>query len=410
MAFYPFALQSSQQQEIMMYGDVLEKLVTSSYLPAFEPVIEKTAGPQQGSDDGSGHVEILTRLQNLQQSAALQRVENAVVASSTRQFMLNDSVDFIPAAPHGILNADNASRYDATTGRHYYSLFKRKAVLTKPKVEDDDDRLQGPRVLDRVPSFAGSGVSFSWWHRHPTTQECLAVDNSRCMVTLLYAHNAGGTCWSLSVLPDGIRLDIPSGVDLTYQYSEPFMEDHHMLNAALMPAWRHLALTLDASDDSVSFYVDGILGWEGKWGSAVAAADRSECKIAFGRKYPGWTDGLEVGIFDMRMYVGEALPAAKIHALAHESIGDLATTDRCVMEQKNFDKQWKDQLGKDCKWYALQRSASPALCELPEPMKYCPVACLIDQPCFEPKSKLATTNCGIPFSPSEGKQAQAPFV
>jgi hypothetical protein len=387
MAFYPFALQSSQQQEIMMYGDVLEKLVTSSYLPAFEPDIEKTAGPQQGSDDGSGHVEILTRLHNLQHGAAQQRVEEAVVASSTRQFMLNDSVDFIPAAPHGIVNADNASRYDATTGRHYYSLFKSKAVLTKPKVEDDDDRLQGPRVLDRVPSFAGTGVSFSWWHRHPTTQECLAVDNSRCMVTLLYAHNARGTCWSLSVLPDGIRLDIPIGVDLTYQYSEPFMEDHHVLNAALMPAWRHLALTLDASDDSVSFYVDGILGWKGKWGSTVVAADCAERKIAFGRKYPAWTSGLEVGIFDMRMYVGDVVPAAKILALAREKGVELTATDVCVTEQKNVDRQWKDLLGRNCEWYALQRSASPTVCELPDPIKYCPVACLVAQPCFEPMSK-----------------------
>ena len=371
----------------MRYGEILEKLVTSSYLRSFETDDDSAGSKQQGSDDHSEHVEILTRLRDLQQGAAQQNVDGVVVAASTQQIVLNDSTDFVPAAPHGIINTDNASRHDATTGRHYYSLFKSKALLTKPTVEDDYDRLQGPRALDRVPSWVGFGVNFAWWHRHPTAQECLGMDNPRCMVTLMYAHNEHGTCWSLSVLPDGIRLENPSGADFDYQYSEPFMDNHHRLNAALTPKWRHLALTLDASDDSVSFYVDGILGWEGKWGSAVATADRSECKIAFGRKYPGWTDGLEVGIFDMRMYVGEALPAAKIHALAHESIGDLATTDRCVMEQKNFDKQWKDQLGKDCKWYALQRSASPALCELPEPMKYCPVACLIDQPCFEPKSK-----------------------
>jgi hypothetical protein len=381
VAFYPFALQSSQQQEIMRYGEILEKLVTSSYLRAFET--EDGAG----GNDHSEHVEILTRLRDLQQGAAQQRVDDAVVASATRQIMLNDSMNLTPAAPHGIIIADNATRHDATTGRDYYSLFKSKAVLTKPTVEDDDDRLEGPRVLDRVPSFDGSGVTFTWWHRHPTAQQCLAVDNSRCMVTLLYAHNARGTCWSLSVLPDGIQLENSRGKDFKYQYSEPFMDEHHALNAALMPKWRHLALTLNALDDSASYYVDGILGWKGKWGSAVAAAECAEHKIAFGRKYPAWTNGLEVGIFDMRMYVGEAVPAAKILALADEKVRDLAATDRCGTEQTNADKQWKDELGRNCRWYALHRSVSPTLCELPEPMKYCPVACLVAQPCFEPKTK-----------------------
>lgn len=367
----------------MRYGEILEKLVTSSYLRPFATGEDRAGGNPQASSDHSEHVEMLTRLRDLQQDAAQQRVDDAVVASHSLQIMLNDSADMTPAAPHGIINADNASRYDATTSRHYYSLFPSKAVLTKPTVEDDDDRLAGPRVLDRVPSFAGSGVTFTWWHRHPTAQECLAMDNLRCMVTLLYAHNARGTCWSVSVLPDGIRLENPSGTDFKYQYSEPFMEDHHLLNAALMPKWRHLAIALDPSDDSVSFYVDGILGWKGRWGSAVVAADCAEHKIAFGRKYPEWTNGLEVGIFDMRMYIGEVVSSAGTHALAHERV----EVDRCATEQTNVDRQWTDELGRNCRWYALQRRTAPTLCKLPDPMKYCPVACQVAQPCFEPKSK-----------------------
>jgi hypothetical protein len=205
------------------------------------------------------------------------------------------------------------------------------------------------------------------------------------MLCWQHAFNSRGVCWSFRLQPDALYLENPKG-KLKYQYSTPFMAEHHFLNAAVEPKWRHLALVLNAHDDTVSFWVDGMLGWKGVWGSAVADADCADRKLAFGRRFPGWTNGLQVGIYDLRLYVGEALSADNIQALAHEQLAGLAAADRCLLDYKDLDTQWEDEHGRGCSWYALHRNSSPAVCHLPEPQKFCPVACITVQPCFEPQT------------------------
>ena len=194
-------------------------------------------------------------------------------------------------------------------------------------------------------------------------------------------------CWSIRLQPDALYFENPKG-ELKYKYSTPFMGEHHYLNAAIEPKWRHLVVVLDANDNTISFWIDGVFGWRGMWGSAVARADCADRRIAFGRRFPGWTNGLEVGIYDLRLYVGEALSAENIWALAHEQPAGLQADDRCMLDFDSVDKQWKDEHGRGCPWYALHRNASPAVCHLPEPQQYCPVACMTLQPCFEQKSQV----------------------
>ena len=55
--------------------------------------------------------------------------------------------------------------------------------------------------------------------------------------------------------------------------------------------WRHLAITLDPADDSLRFYMDGVLALRRPWGSAVALADCDPAPgqglVALGHIFPG---------------------------------------------------------------------------------------------------------------------------
>ena len=162
----------------------------------------------------------------------------------------------------------------------------------------------------------------------------------------------------------------------------------HSLLAHRFDAHRHIAFSLDDRDDSLAIYLDGYLGWKGSWGSKVAEADCGAGRgIALGRRHPGWKDALPVGVGHLHWYVGQVLSEAKVWGLAHATVAGLAAEDKCEKGREVVDKQWKDQHGHDCAWFALHRHISPSICQLEEPREMCPVACLAYQPCFVPKAQ-----------------------
>ena len=73
-----------------------------------------------------------------------------VVTNDCRLLVLNLTAGKMEEAQHGRIRVDNNTLLDATTKRSYYSLFKGKALLSRPRVMDDADLLRGPRVLDQV--------------------------------------------------------------------------------------------------------------------------------------------------------------------------------------------------------------------------------------------------------------------
>ena len=375
----------------MRHGDILKNVVIGSRLLSPEKIETKNSKlniAKQSVADHAEHAEILQKLSKLEERTEKQEVHDVVtLALSLKQRNLSGA-RFLAAAPHGRIPVNASVLNDDATGRDYYSLFKGPALLSKPSVVDDMDSVNGPRTLHSVPSFKGTGVSFVWWHKHPTKHQCLQNDNVDCSVEVLQAHDSGGgTCWSLRVFPDSIYLE-NTNAKVKYQHSPKFMAQHHSLNAAHDPKWRHMAFLLDDSNDSISVFVDGILGWNGSWGSSVVVTDCEHRHIAFGRRFPAWTNGLPIGVYDLRMYRGSVLSPENIWALAHQEWSDLAPKDRCTFDDHDVDMLWEDEHGRDCEWYALHRSVSEAICQNPEPLQYCPVACGTYQACYEPDSNF----------------------
>ena len=285
----------------------------------------------------------------------------------------------VVAAAHGDISVDTTILPDALTGQSFVSLFVGPAILTKPVVLKDSNRVSGPRTLENVPSFSGGGVTFTWWHKHSTAYACLEVDNQYCAVDLLSAFDENGVCWSFRLLEDGLFFENPRGADFTFKYSDPFMEQQHTLNSATVPVWRHVAITLDPSGDTVSYYLDGRRGWQGKWGSAVASADcaAGARSVAFGRKKPQWTFGLEVGVYDLRMYRHVVLSERQVMVLATADTSRvLGNADKCTValgENSYYDKRWLDEHNRGCDWYQAHRAEVSTICTLPDPTRHCPV-------------------------------------
>jgi len=317
------------------------------------------------------------------QAANEQKISSEVldlVASARDEAAATPAAASIAAAPHGAITV-NASAKTDMRGRQYFSLLEGPAILARPTVLDDNNNMTGPRSLVGVPSFSGSGVTFSWWHRHNSEAECRMLDNSYCGTYLLYAKDMNGAfCWSLWLESNGIFYE---NKEKAFKYPRNFMSDEYTLTAT--KSWRHVSFVLDASDDSVKFYLDGREAWTGPWGGRVANADCPARKIAFGRQSPGWDYGLELGVYDLRMYVGTALSPAHVLALSSDS-GVLSSTDTCTGAAGTdlADKLWRDAMGRSCEWYHFHRSYAPSMCHLKDPSTFCPVACSSKQPCLRP--------------------------
>jgi len=196
--------------------------------------------------------------------------------------------------------------------------------------------------------------------------------------------------------PDFVFFQNPQGkarrarVSTKFRVSDKFLATHEHLNAATEPKWRHLAFVLDARDDTVSFYIDGHLGWSAEWGSRVDRADCAARELSFGRSFPGWTNGLEVDVYDLKMFVGEALSAGDVLLLAKTPGELLKSEDLCVdtyyAATTPVDSLWRDDHGRDCHWYASHRHQALSICEQEDPKVQCPVACMSYQPCYVPQT------------------------
>ena len=225
------------------------------------------------------------------------------------------------------------------------------------------------------------GASFTWWHKHSTEQDCLEADNIDCAVQVLAAYGQEGLCWAFRLLASErvLFFENSKGVEHKHRYADEFALPQQTLNAATTPVWRHIAITLNDSDDSVSFYLDGRLGWQGPWGSSVRSAD---CKspsrvITLGRRRPQWSKGLPIAIYDMRMYTGHVLAAPAVWRLSQVEdevvIGSQKCTDT-TLAMGHYDKRWEDAHNRGCDWFEMNRKDVPIICTLEEPQKFCPIA------------------------------------
>jgi hypothetical protein len=354
----------------------------------------------QSTAEATQRVAIMENLERIKQKQHIGEVLDAVTvakyfvpqesATARQSTSINHSV---PAAPHGGIPVNTSMQPDAITGHKFVRLFEGPAILTKP-LSLKEGSTDGPRTLQHVPSFAGTGATFAFWHKHTSNFACLEASNEYCAVDLLNARDDDGVCWSFRILEDRFFYRNPKGVDFNFKYTTPFELAEHNLNAATKPVWRHIAITLDPSHDSISFYLDGRFNWQGPWGSSVAEADCAtpSRSVGLGRSRPRWTFGLDVGVYDMRMYPGVVLSSTEVNKLATAAdVLVFGSQDLCVDTLSSVsyhDKVWKDEHNRGCDWYQLHRQEAPTICTLPEPTLHCPIACGSRQSCFFPGVQL----------------------
>ena len=225
--------------EQLKFREAHRNLVWGDTLPSpFAPGVSNLGGYVDRSDSA-----------RILQVASEQMIKEQVLhldAAARDQLSTATPSASTPAAPHGSIAADTTLRTDATTDRQYYSLFKGPGVLTRPMVMDDNDTVSGPRTLTNVPSFAGNGVTFAWWHKHNTEDECRELDNVYCGLFFLYAKDAGGgVCWNLWLEANGIFFENKAG---GVNYPRNFLPLEYSLTAKKV--WRHVTFVLDESNDS----------------------------------------------------------------------------------------------------------------------------------------------------------------
>ena len=316
-----------------------------------------------------------------------------------------------PAAPDGILPIDNTTVQDAITGRRclrreplsnfflvlltlfshkfqcrhrFYSLISSPVRLTRPGPH------AAPRYFDpaRFPTFLGQGMSMTWWYKH-----CDPAGRPSCALFLWVKVDAGvrsdSRCWSFRMESDGLYWNNPRAAAV-YDRRTDFVREEYRVHHG---TWRHLALVLDEIDDHLYYYQDGQLALRAPWGSSVSQADCRErpgldlCDrpgdvVALGHRFPGYAFGDEAEVHDLRMYVGEPLPAAGILALAQAPTPELGSNATCVPEALLLDTWESDAAGRTCAWYASQRGASPQVCSEPFAVRNCPVACRARRACL----------------------------
>jgi hypothetical protein len=163
---------------------------------------------------------------------------------------------------------------------------------------------------------------------------------------------------------------------------------------------RHLALVLNKDDNTIKFYIDGVLAetksseepsteaWiRDEYGGGVGRLDcimnTPYAYTGLGHRVPGESPYMGP-VQDWRYYVGHALTDAEIKNIAQMSPDENGNMLRtCTLPEEGRDSNWKDLYGNDCAWYAQNSVAFPGICSSAAVIKECPVACGTYPPCFK---------------------------
>jgi hypothetical protein len=155
---------------------------------------------------------------------------------------------------------------------------------------------------------------------------------------------------------------------------------------------RHLALVLNKDDNTIKFFIDGVLAetksseepsteaWiRDEYGGGVGRLDcfmnTPYAYTGLGHRVPGENPYMGP-VQDWRYYVGHALTDAEIKNIAQMSLDENGIMLRtCTLPEEGMDSHWKDLYGNDCAWYEENSVAFPGICSSAAVIKECPVAC-----------------------------------
>lgn len=163
-----------------------------------------------------------------------------------------------PAAPLGSQQINQTLIRDPLIGKDYTQLLMGPYRLSPTSTLAEHRKLRG------VPSYAGTGVTFTHWMRDrvcPPGDSCAqyvwAIFNDDLpgyrMIFHLWTEKQGTLYLSKST-NDGWG---------HYKYPTQIIPDSYWMNDDL--TWRHIALQLDEVDNYIRFYIDGKIAYEEPW-------------------------------------------------------------------------------------------------------------------------------------------------
>ena len=296
---------------------------------------------------------------------------------------------------HVVPDASETLAFDPVTGYAYYALLSGVENSTSARrLHFDGVR---PGFQAPFPSFAPTAFP-SWTNRSMTLSAWLrmsdpgyvlskhpTVAKPRCWTFRLEGASIRSNGGATVTLPSGetaiaptVALSLPREL-LAQEGPAPFVE---------MKALRHITLVFDATANAIRGYLDGELFDEVTLSvnGMVAALDcpiDAEGYIAMGHRAPA-SRTTTMDIQDLRMYVGVALTAAEIRAVANSDSSEAPR--ECTLKHEGYDAVFGDHRGHPCSWYESQVAKGDDVCRSSEVQALCPVACGSNVDCWEGSS------------------------
>jgi hypothetical protein len=258
----------------------------------------------------------------------------------------------------------------------------------------------------QFPHFCGKSATFSMWIENWD-------DGARSTLISRYVNgtskrNKGAWFYQIDADPSGGTKccigQIPAEDKVAFWRCVVLVPS---LNKMRPDSRRHLALVLNKDDNTVKFYVDGVLAgtqsseepsseaWirdehGGGVGRLDCLMDTPYAYTGLGHRVPGESPYMGP-VQDWRYYVGYALTDVEIKDIARLSTDEKGTALRkCTLSDEGRDSNWKDTYGNDCAWYQENSAAFPAICSSSAAKRECPVACGTFPQCIVAESARPT--------------------
>jgi hypothetical protein len=382
--FYPFALTPAGIEEILVFGSSLEEISSgSSPLYAQETVLDATRR-SLGTTLSSVDASLADRQYALEISQVVQAVDEQPAEDYAAPFMAAGGTT---AESWDAAAAAHTLSHDQAGGPGFHLLLRGPHHLGR--LQDDEQR-----YLTKVPSFEGTGCTFTFWYRHVDCKSTSCGGYVLFAGDFLYWHGDPdpdpSIYWSIWVEDEGIWLDSPGKG--YYWFDDTPVTRKYRPNGNRI--WRHMALRFDEVRNEVAFYLDGVLAVvESQPDKPVREIDQPtpggyDTAILLGHADPGYSEAIQCDLADLRMYphTQGVLGAEAIKAIA--SAAHQVVAPRCVASVALRDEVWKDSLGHDCLWFLKARMVQPSVCQLREAAAQCPISCRSQQECYAPRETI----------------------
>jgi len=391
LSFYPKALTPTIIEEIYIGGGTLDDLSTGTR-PA--PLVETEMGELSRSLTSAVGVVDQSVAEQAPQ-ATINLVMQAVEFSRLVGNASATSAIQAPSLPTGSIAFNHTRTFtDAVNpSRSFYQLLAGPWLLDMaPKANDATFAGERWFKASEFPRFPGRGVTFTAWFRNVACPE-----GKSCGTFLISGHPSKGSsarCFSAWVETDGIYWDTPGGTpDYGYPLNGNLNPSYSQKFKLTSDTWRHIAFVYNEDTNDLEYYLDGVRTYRSFWGKPVSQMDCGPVNVSIGFRWPDYTYGADVEVYDLRMYVGAPLSEAEVFNIATAPVpassafgrdDQARARDRCLYltSPDMVDRPWTDTYGHGCAWYFNNRAEYPSLCNYPGVADNCPIACKSKQECF----------------------------